>query len=163
MKVLGFSLLVAGFLLAVAPVQAQTAKTSFELETHAAGGAYFFTMKGETARNPTLVVPANTEITVTLHNTGGAEATAHNFCDSYDNKCSEYVSADGDTKTFKFTSGTGAGTYWCLPHKSSGMQGNLQIEGQTASTPATDKKSPGFELVGLGIALTGVALLLRRK
>jgi plastocyanin len=164
MRSFGFVLIVAGLFLAVAPVQAQTAKTSFDLETHATGGAYFFTLQGATDHNPTLTVPANTQITVTIHNTGGADATAHNFCDSYDSKCSEYVSADGDTQTLKFTSGAGSGTYWCLPHKSSGMTGSFQIEGQQAtSTPATTKGSPGFELVGLAVALAGVALLLRRK
>jgi plastocyanin len=160
MKVLGFSLFVAGFLLAVAPAGAQTAKTAFDLDAVASGGQYYFTITGETAHNPTLVVPANTDITVTIHNKGGAEATAHNFCFVDNQHCSEYVSADGDTKTYTFNSGASGGDYYCQPHKATGMAGKVQIEGQA---PAGGNDSPGFGVVGLAVALVGVALLLRRK
>ena len=169
MKSLGLLLVATGLLLAFAPtnVVAQTGSTSFDLETHADGSNYYFTLQGQTDKNPTLTVPANTAITVTIHNTGGASASTHNFCDSYDNKCTaDFVSADGDKQTLTFTSGSSDGTYWCAPHKSLGMMGNFHIAGTTtsSSTPASSTKaSPGFELVALGVAVVGAVLLLRRK
>src|SRR5260221_8213559 len=116
MKSLGLILRASGLLLALAPsgVVAQAGQTTFDLETHADGSSYYFTLQGQTDKNPTLTVPANTAITVTIHNTGGASASTHNFCNSFDNKCTaDFVSADGDKQTLTFTSGAADGSYWC--------------------------------------------------
>lgn len=168
MKSLGLTLLTLGLLVAFAPTApAQDAgKTAFTLTTHADGSTYYFQGEDGT-KNPTLTVPANTEITITLKNVGDA---VHNIqVDGSD--ASEYVQADGDEVTYKFTSpASGSKDYWCVPHKSSGMRGMVKVagsgdDGTTTSTPSGDgeKKSPGVQLVGVSVALVGAALLLRRK
>ncbi|MFA5861065.1 MAG: plastocyanin/azurin family copper-binding protein [Candidatus Thermoplasmatota archaeon] len=158
MKSIGFILFSAGLILAAVPAQAQSSgQTSFDLETHGDGTAFYFTLKGATEHNPTLTVPADTEIMVTITNTGDVP---HNFCDSFDGECSDYVQTTGEKATFMFKSGSTAGTYYCLPHRPTGMVGTIAIAGQS-STP--EKKSPGTELVGISIALVGAALVLRRK
>jgi MYXO-CTERM domain-containing protein len=178
MKSLGLLLLLAaGLLLAFVPsaaVAQSSGQTSFDLETHADGGAYFFTLQGQTDHNPTLNIPANTQITVTIHNTGGSSATTHNFCDEYDNKCSDYVNNDGDTAKLTFTSTSSDAGYHCQPHQSLGMHGTFHIAsangGSTSSSTTTSstttsggKSSPGFELAGVALAIAGAVLLLRRK
>lgn len=161
MKSLGLGLIVLSIVLAFAPLSGaqETGKTTFNLTAHTDGSTFYFA--DETgAKNPTLVVPANTEITVTITNVGSG---VHNFC--FGSTCSEYVQADGDTQTLKFNSGATGGTYHCLPHKSSGMGGDVRIAGTAATTTTTDdkKESPGFEAVAVLAGLAGAVLLLRRK
>lgn len=156
MKSLGLVLIAVGLVLPIVPAQAE-GSTSFELEAHFTDGAYYFTNKGSTTHNPTLVVPANTEITVTITNSGDIP---HNFCFASDAACSDYVNAAGESTTFKFNSGAAGGEYHCLPHKSTGMKGTVAIAG---AAPVEEKKSPGVELVGIALAGVAAALLLRRK
>lgn len=161
-SIVGFTLLAVGALLAAVPAQAQeSGQTSFTLVTNAEGGTYYFTLEGQTARNPDLVVPANTEITVTIK---GTDDNVHNVCFVESTKCSQYVQAEGETQTLTFNSGANGGIYFCAPHKAAGMQGNVRIAGSTTTPTGGDQnKSPGVELVGVALAALGAALVLRRK
>lgn len=163
---LAFSLLLGGLLLATATAQAQTGQTSFTLVGHGDAG-YYFTLEGATEKNPTLVVPANTQITITLK---GAGTDSHNVCFNANSACSTggdgsgYVTGEAETATLTFNSGATGGDYWCLPHKGSGMAGKVQVAGAT-TTPPTDggNKSPGLEVAGVAVALVGAAVLLAQR
>ena len=162
MKTIGFTMLALGLALAALPAGAQ-GQTSFTLETHTEGGGGYFTLEGETAKNPTLNVAEGEQITVTIK---GTDDGVHNFC-SAEGECSEYVTAAGETQTFTFTGKSGQ--YFCLPHKGAGMVGTLST-GATTTNENNDggnggetNGSPGFELVGALVALAGLALVLRRK
>jgi plastocyanin len=95
---------------------------TIDLEAHAEGSAFFFTLQGETRRNPTLALPPSAEVTVNLHGVSGF----HNFQpDGF--PASDYVS-DGESITYTFTTpASGTLQYWCVPHKSSGMVGRITI------------------------------------
>lgn len=165
MKTFGLSLIVLGLALAALPASAQeTGQTSFTIETHTEGGAGYFTLAGETARNPTLVVPAGETITVTLK---GTDAGVHNM--QVDGaSASEYVQSPTDEVTYTFTAPeSGSKQYWCVPHKGSGMVGTVRVAGSDAEPTnggsEGGNESPGLPLAGFAVALVGAALLLRRK
>jgi MYXO-CTERM domain-containing protein len=159
MKTFGLSLIVVGLALAALPASAQDAgQTTFALETHSEAGSGYFTLAGETARNPTLVVPAGETITVTLTAMDGDGV--HNI--QVDGaSASEYVQAEGDEVIYTFTApASGTKQYFCFPHRSAGMGGTVQVAG-SETTP--ENGSPALPLAGLAVALLGAALLLRRK
>lgn len=161
MKTFGFSLIVLGLALAALPATAQDAgQTSFTLQTYTEGGSGYFTIEGQTARNPTLVVPAGETITITLK---GTDAGVHNVqVEGAD--ASEYVQAATDEIIYTFTApASGSVGYWCVPHKGAGMAGTVQVAGSEATPEDAGNGSPGLPLAGLAAALVGVALLLRRK
>lgn len=163
MKTLGLSLLTLGLLVAFVPSTGaqESGQTTFNLKAVSEGTNYYFQSE-DGKKNPELVVPANTEITVTITNVGDG---VHNICFAANDKCSDYVQANGDTATLTFNSGSAGGQYFCLPHKSTGMAGQVRIAGQQTTNGGDDgeKKSPGIAVLGVSAALVGAALLLRRK
>lgn len=97
--------------------------TEFTLVGVQKGSSYYFTLEGQTEPNPTLVVPPNAKITITLKGGGGV----HNI-QVGDNPPSEYVNAPGDEVTYTFTSpASGTLEYFCVPHKSAKMGGKVQV------------------------------------
>lgn len=161
MKTIAFTLLAVGLALAATPAHAQeTGQTSFVLETHTEGGSGYFTLEGQTARNPTLVVPAGETITITLK---GLDVGVHNI--QVDGaSASDYVQAAGDEVQYTFTApASGSKQYWCVPHKGAGMIGQVQVAGSATNGGEGGNDTPGLPLAGLAIALVGAALLLRRK
>lgn len=164
MKSLGLTLLTLGLLVAFAPTAPaqETGQTSFTLTAHAEGNTFYFAGEDGT-RNPTLVVPASTEVTITLRNVGEGVHNIH--VDGAD--ASEFVQGDGDEVVYKFTSpASGSKQYWCDPHKGNGMQGTIRVAGSPDTGGNGDggnNESPGVQVVGVAAALLGAALLLRRK
>jgi len=168
MKSLGLTLLTLGLLVAFAPTAPaqEEGQTSFTLTAHADGSTFYFQGEDGT-KNPTLVVPANTEITVTLRNVGEGVHNIHVDGASP----SDYVQGDGDEITYTFTSpASGTKQYWCDPHKSSGMVGTVRVAGSPdtggnggGNGETGNNESPGVQVVGVAVALLGAALLLRRK
>ena len=164
MKSIGLTMLALGLALAALPADAQ-GQTSFTLETHSEGGGGYFTLEGETARNPTLNVAPGETITITLKAADGDGV--HNIKLDGAPAGSEYVTAAADTVTYTFTApASGTKEYFCEPHRGAGMKG-LVSAGSTTATPSENggetNGSPGFELVGALVALAGLALVLRRK
>lgn len=135
-----------------APAPAAEAPTSYELEAHAEGTSFFFTLKGETQRNPTLYVKPGAEITLTLTGVSGT----HNIqVDGF--AASDYVNP-GDTITYTFTAPqSGVIQYWCVPHKSSNMVGRVQAGAPTtggggAGGDSPEVTGPSVDLATLGYA-----------
>lgn len=165
MKTLGLTLVLLGFVLAAVPATAQDAgQTSFTLTTHTEGGGGYFTLEGQTAKNPTLVVPASTAITITMK---GSDDGVHNI-QVDGSAASDYVQSAADSVTYTFTSpASGSKGYWCVPHKGAGMAGTVQVAGSAQPTPpATDgeaKDSPGIATIGVLVAALGVALVVGRR
>lgn len=151
-------LVVLFVLLLPAAVAQEEGQTTFRLETHAMEGQFYFTFEGEEERNPTLVVPPSTSVTVTIIN---AEDVPHNFCYQNDQQCSDYVEQTGDEAEYTFTSpAAGTADYWCLPHKGAGMRGIVRVAGTDG---ADENATPAFAPVAAVIALAAVALALRRR
>lgn len=97
--------------------------TEFTLVSYQQGSSFYFTLEGQTQRDPTLVVPPNAQITITLKNGGGV----HNV-QVTGQPASDYVNAEGDVVTYTFTSpASGTLEYWCVPHKRDGMGGRIQV------------------------------------
>lgn len=116
------------------------------LETHTAGSGGYFTVAGDSARNPTIRAAPGQEVRVTLRATDGG---FHNFCVAAD-QCTEYVTAAGQEATLTFTAPeSGTIEYYCLPHRSAGMLGTLAI-GDGAAAPDGDAGAGGE-----GGAITG--------
>ncbi|HET6405235.1 MAG TPA: plastocyanin/azurin family copper-binding protein [Candidatus Thermoplasmatota archaeon] len=162
MKTIGFTMIALGLAVAAVPAVAQ-GQTSFTLDTHTDGGGGYFTLEGESQRNPTLNVAPGEQITVTIR---GTDDGVHNFCYPDTRSCSEYVQAEGETQTFTFTApASGSGEYFCLPHRGAGMKGTLSAGGSTTNGGGSDggNDTPGFAALGALVALAGLALVLRRK
>lgn len=128
--------------------------TSLTLEAHQDGGEYYFTLEGETAKNPVLELPANTDVTITLVGVSGV----HNI-QVQGFGPSDYVSP-GETTTYVFTTpASGTLRYWCVPHEALGMQGTIRVMGdgggQAPPTGAPvgespDVSGPSVDLGALG-------------
>ncbi|HLE96706.1 MAG TPA: plastocyanin/azurin family copper-binding protein [Candidatus Thermoplasmatota archaeon] len=166
MKNLAF-LLLAVLVAASAPAAAES--KTFQFETHDDSGTYF-TLEGQTAKNPTIAVAPGDEVTIVLNNVGPAQP--HNW---------EIVGQSGASIACCLTPGqemnvtfsapsAGTYTYRCLPHESQGMKGTFTVasadmggddeDDDGAMEPET--KSPGFEVFG-ALAAVGVAILVSRR
>lgn len=120
------TLVAAWSVVLVAPAAAQGGEVAFTLETHTEGAGGYFTLEGETQRNPTLRVPAGATVTITIK---GTDDGVHNFCLKDAKTCTDYLQAAGDTQTLTFTApASGSIQYFCLPHKAAGMTGQIQTE-----------------------------------
>lgn len=163
MKTIGFTMIALGLALAAFPAGAQ-GQTSFTLISHSEAGGGYFTLEGETAKNPTLNVAPGETITITLKAADGDGV--HNVKVDGQASGSDYVQAAGDTVTYTFTApASGTKEYFCEPHRGAGMKGLVSAGGSTTSTDGGNEKkeSPGLGLVGALVALVGLALVLRRK
>lgn len=174
MKTFGFAVLAIGFALAALPLGSAQGQTTFALETHSEGAGGYFTIEGQTQRNPTLNVAPGESITITI--TAADGNGVHNICVEPTDTCSEFVTAEGDTQTLTFTAPTsGTVEYYCQPHVSAGMKGLVSAASATTTptgtggtpTPATtgggENGAPGFGLVGALVALAAMAIVMRRK
>ena len=95
------------------------------IEAHTEGSGGYFTLEGETAKNPRIRVAPGQEVRVTLR---GTDNGVHNFCVGDSRSCTEYVSAPGDVQTFTFTAPeSGTVEYFCAPHKGAGMRGSVAV------------------------------------
>lgn len=162
MKTALFTLIGLSVAIAALPAGAQ-GQTSFTLQTNNEGGGGYYTLEGETAKNPTLNVAPGQTITITLK---GADNGFHNFCvTGASPECSEYVESGADTKTFTFAApASGTVEYFCQPHKGAGMKGTINAGGSTTENNGGEPKdTPGFELVGALVALAAVALVVARR
>ncbi len=173
------------------------AQTSFTLTTQSDDEGFFFTLEeggqeppegGGAERNPTLDVPADEEITITVRNGDGEQ---HNLCVELETgeECTGDVSAEGDEAELTFTAPSeGSLDYWCDYHDME-MMGQIQVaaqddEGanetdepqdpfdpQDPGDPADgedpeddDQDTPGFALVAVLAAFALVAFVgLRRR
>lgn len=127
------------------------------LTGHGEGGAFFFRIDGETARNPRITVAPGAEVTVTLRTVSGG---VHNFCTDATGKkeCTPIVS-EGDEATFTFTAPDTPGSfeYWCDPHRGSGMRGALVVAAEAGNDAGSgdgggseDFSGPTVDLGDLG-------------
>ena len=157
MKLVGLTLIVLGLALAgISQVSAADGgATAFTLKGHTDGSTNYWTEGAGTAHNPTLEVPASTEITITA-----SSATGVHTLKVGTGATSEAMDEGAAPITVKFTSpASGDMAYVCTYH--SDMKGTFHVAGSATTTET--KKSPGTQVVGLSIALVGAALLLRRK
>lgn len=163
MRAFAITLLVAGIALAALPAAAQSAQTSFTLASKQAGGDFVWTAEGLSGNNPTLTVPASTEITITAK--GDASGVPHNIKVGSAATSETFQGEDGEV-TYTFTSpASGSVDYVCTIHPVS-MKGKVTVEGSQQGGEPTDgeeKDSPGVALVGTLLAFAGVALLVARR
>lgn len=165
MKTFGFPLLVLGTVLALAPAIAQ-GETAFTLTTHTAGSDFYFENAAGT-KNPTLNVPASTEVSITVRNADNGFHNLHVLA-PVDQKSAD-VSTEGDEQTITFTTpASGTIKYQCDYHLTT-MFGNIVVGGGSTPTTTTTENggekngAPGLQVAGVAIAVLGAALLLRRK
>lgn len=145
---------------AVPQAQAQAeGQTSFVLEAHMDGEGTYWTLEGDTRKAPTLVVPAGAKITVTVKNMDDA---VHNI--QVDGQpASDYVEATGDTVVYEFTApASGSKDYWCVPHKSSGMVGVVQVAG-SAPADESGQDTPGLGALAVVVAGSVAAWVASRR
>lgn len=154
MKAFGFLLLLSGLVLVAVPAQAAD-QTTFHLVGKANGGSYAWFLDGAGTANPDLNVPANTQITITFES---ADDVPHTLKVGSNAVCggNGVTSADGP-QTCTFNSGSANADYVCTIHPD--MKGTVKVAGASTET----KKSPGTQVLGLGLALVGAALIAARK
>jgi len=128
---------------------AQPAPTSFTVVGHDDGGVYYWTLEGQTQRNPTITVQPDSDITVTVKNSG---STPHNFGVGDDKKGSDYVSSPADVATYTFHSGPEGQSvkYFCVPHGGLGMNGVIKFAKTLAPPPAPSGGGGTGGLLGTG-------------
>lgn len=135
-----------------APEATPAGPVSIVLTGHGEGGAFFFTLEGDSKKNPTLTVAPGSEVTVTLKTISGA---VHNFCtDASGTKTCTKLVSEGDEASITFTVPAEAGSfeYWCDPHRSSGMKGRIVVGTATGGggAPAGGGEEFAGETVDLG-------------
>lgn len=157
MRPLALALLAAA---ALAPFAA--AQTTIDLEAHDGGGEFWFTLAGQSAKNPPIKVEPGAEVTISLKNAG---AIVHNFVlDAPVKKGIPCCVPGGGSGTFTFTAPAEDATieYWCDPHRAAGMKGTLVVGAGGAAAggsgdggramPDLTSIGPGSTLFGLGLA-----------
>lgn len=158
--------LAAGLLLVALPALAQEAQTSFTLVAEFEGGEYVWTSEGASGTNPTLTVPPNQEITITIRQGQSSDGVPHNI-QVGGAETSELITAAGDSLTYTFQSPpSGTVDYVCTIHPTT-MQGTISVQDNTAE-PADGNEgggngTPGFGLALVGAALVTASLALRRR
>ena len=159
MRVLGTLLLVTGLALLSLPALAQeTGKTSHVLVAKSQSGAFIWTDEAGTATNPPLVVPPNTQVTITIKQ-GEDDGIPHNIKVGT-GETSRQVSALDDTLDYTFTSGTANVPYICAIHPDT-MKGTVRVAGAPAD--GGDNDAPGVGVLGVLVALLGASLVALRR
>jgi heme/copper-type cytochrome/quinol oxidase subunit 2 len=156
MRIAPLLLLTAGLVLVALPTtDAQSGSTTFNLVGKPNGSSFAWYQDGAGSPNPTLTVPASTQITFTL---SSADSTPHTFEVGSTVLVKDAFDSTAGPQTATWTSGTSDTTYSCTIHPD--MKGTIHIAGTSASPT---KASPSTQVVGVAMALMGAALLLRRK
>jgi plastocyanin len=156
MRTFGLFLLAAGLALAAVPAVAQeTGATAFTL---IAKNPEFVWANEQGQENPTLVVPAGQQVTVTVKNDADQEGF-HSLQVKGQDK-SEDIEDAGQTVTYTFTAPASGSVEYVCPYHATTMKGTVRVAG---SAVEEKKESPGLQVVGLGLAFLGAALVLRRK
>lgn len=125
---------------------------SLTLLSQAGGGAYWWVLEGQTARNPTLAVPPGAQVTITIKN---ADNGYHNLRvrAPVDQKTAD-ISATGDTQTITFTAPTEIGkeiAYLCEYHATT-MAGILVV-GDAPPPPAAGGGEGDSDINGPSVPL----------
>lgn len=108
-----------------APAEEGAGPVTIELEAHTQGGSGYFTLPGETAKNPRISVKPGQQVTIVLK---GTDVGFHNFCVADKDTCTDYVQAPGETGTITFTAPeSGTVEYFCFPHRGAGMKGVIVV------------------------------------
>ncbi|HET6404778.1 MAG TPA: plastocyanin/azurin family copper-binding protein, partial [Candidatus Thermoplasmatota archaeon] len=94
------------------------------METYTAGGGGYFTLQGQSQRNPTIRAAPGQTVIITIV---GTDNGVHNICIP-PRECTAFVTAPGETQTLTFTAPeSGTIEYYCAPHRAAGMRGNVAI------------------------------------
>lgn len=107
---------------------------------------FYFTVTGYDGRNPTILLAPGSVVTILFTNLGNA---SHNFrLSAVDTYGTELIAPGNSTSLPLRVPDEGFASYWCDPHKGSGMTGAVVSSENTAG-----KKSPGPGLAALGLVL----------
>lgn len=115
---------------------------------HQEGSSFYWTVEGYNGRNPTLTLPAGAQVTVRVSSASGF----HNL-QVEGNPASPFFDEDAGEVVYTFTAPeSGSITYWCVPHKGSGMQGTIRIQGAGGDAGAGAGEGEEFagETIDLG-------------
>lgn len=92
---------------------------------HQEGSDFYWTVEGYEGKNPTITVPAGAQVTARVSSVSGF----HNI-QVTGNPASPFFDESSGEIVYTFTAPeSGSLQYWCVPHKGSGMQGTLRIQG----------------------------------
>lgn len=121
------------------------------LETHTEGGSGYFTLEGQTAKNPRLSVQPGQQVTIVLK---GTDAGVHNFCYGDAKTCTAFVTSAGDEGTLTFTAPeSGSVEYFCSPHRGAGMKSTVVVGADTGAGDSGGEDTGGAisgETIDLG-------------
>lgn len=134
------------------------AALALEVTAHDDGIDFWFTIAGYPGKNPTLSIPAGTVVNVTLHNEGTAK---HNFHVDGVAGGIPCCIAVGATEKGTFTMPNQPVQYYCEPHRTLGMQGQLIPMQQ--STDGTTSTGKGMPAPGVASALLVLAFVITRR
>lgn len=159
MKTIAMTLIVLGAALAALPASAQeSGQTNFTL---IAENPEFVWKNEAGVTNPELVVPAGAQVTVTIRN--DEQEGFHAFAIVGGDKSEDIMDANAQA-TFTFTAPESGSVKYNCPYHPSTMEGTVRVAGSPAPGGSDgDNESPGIALVGVLMALVGVALFARRK
>lgn len=153
----GIFLLALGLALAALPAHAQEGGvTSYTL---IARNPEFVWANEQGAVNPTIEVAGGQQITITVKN--DPDQDGFHSLQVKGSPKSDDVQEAGQTITYTFTAPESGSVAYDCPYHPSSMKGTIRVAGSPAE-PAKNE-SPGVQAFGVGVALLGAALLLRRR
>lgn len=114
-----------------------------EIEGHQDGESYYFTLAGESAKNPTITVRPGQKVTFQFTAVTGS----HNVRLTTGDKTAVIEDASA---TLEWTAPAEAASleYWCEPHKSNGMRGRLVVAEPKAPGSGDTGGAPAGEISG---------------
>lgn len=114
---------------------------------------WYFMVSGYDDRNPTIVLPPGSDVSVTFRNEG---SIAHNLRFAQMDGFATQIIDGGEEATLEFVVPAGGlSTYWCDPHVGLGMEGKV-----VDSEDALSKDSPGL---AWPLLLVGLLVLARQR
>ena len=95
---------------------------TIEIEGHQQGSAVYFTLKGETQRNPPLRFAPGQQVTFIFTSVSGV----HNL--NVNGEARTAILGEGETAEIQWTAPeSGSVEYWCDPHRGAGMRGRIAV------------------------------------